>query len=254
MDDSKENNHDATPGFKTDSSDVSSPDETMELEGLLDDFRPLQSYHHKQSLAVSGWAREMIFNNNEIYDYNDIITMIASFYSQGFANYFDETTYPDMNCREQMKFGDVLRTKDKIYLVLDNNNELLEVGLEECMDDITDTEGDYSIDIEIPLSICRHLPHAASFYSKIQWRSMKDGCVIRTVKFYITNDDDFVVEYLGDILDSKYQSIAIRFIDNKFIDFRIGVRKRQCHLMLYKMDYHVKILIIFIKLERIRII
>ena len=103
----------------------------------------IDNYHDRQRLTVFGWTRKNIININDKYNLDDIITIVISYYTQGFANYFDEAF--DANYEQQLQFGDILRTKDSKYMVLDIDNMLQDIGREECLNGFGDDSYDYNV-------------------------------------------------------------------------------------------------------------
>ena len=105
-------------------------------------------------LSIFGFLRNICDDKKE-YDYTDIIKMILKFHKEGYAKYYDQNV--DKDYKEKMVFGDILKTQDHKFQVLDINKDLLEIGE-------IDSDGD--ICILIPLSVCEHSIDAVTFYSK----------------------------------------------------------------------------------------
>ena len=174
------------------------------------------NYEYKQRLIAYGYIRNIRSDENK-YNYDDIIFIIISYYVQGFAKYFaveDES----INYKEQMRFGDILKTKSDEYMVLNMDNELEYVG-----EDDTDEDGDFDIDIKIPSSICKYLVNTPSFYSKYDQIKGYSDAFSLTIKLCVENDDECIVKNLGAALDSKYKSVVIILVDPGFIRFKIGI-------------------------------
>ena len=183
-----------------------------------------EDYAKIEELRVHGYLRDVL---NDETDYDNIITIIIEYYRQGFAKYYDEEINKDY--KEKMKFGDILKRKSpspnfwKIsdFMVLDMNNELQTVGEESY--DIQG--GGREIDIEIPLSICKHLSNAVSFYSKFQkitffqpikYGDLETGRDYIEFMFNIKYDDDWIIKHLNCILRKQYPRILVIFNNTKF--------------------------------------
>ena len=93
--------------------------------------KSIDDYHLKQAMTVFGWTRNNTLTINDQYNFNDIISIIKFYYQQGFAKYFDEAL--DENYKHEMKFGDIVRTKDSKFMAMDIDNELKHVGQEDQM-------------------------------------------------------------------------------------------------------------------------
>ena len=72
-------------------------------------------------LIISGFLRNSIKDDN---DYSFIFAIIFLFYQQGFAKYYNERK--DKHCKQKMRFGDILETKDHKYFILNDNNKMKE--------------------------------------------------------------------------------------------------------------------------------
>ena len=180
-------------------------------------------YHHKQELIICGSIRSITVND---YDYNDIIAIIFSYYQQGFAKYFNEEI--DTDYKEQMQFGDILQTQDDKYMVMDMNDELELVGKNDEVGLWDDDE--FNIEIKIPLSICKHLSNAVSFYSKFDQRQPFRDAFIYTLKLCINNDDESIIQYLGGALSKKYKSIIMYSMNHSLDSMQIGIIEDQAEV------------------------
>ena len=109
-----------------------------------------------------------------------------------------------------MLFGDILKTKNDTYMVLDINNEMHEVG--------TYTIEDWSeviIDISIPFCICKQLSNAESFYSKLyDYKSFKKADEVN-LGLCIKYNDELTIKHFDGPFDPEYESIEIQYFDGQ---------------------------------------
>ena len=151
----------------------------------------------RQSI-ICGFLRNVINDQN---DYSFIFTIITSFYHQGFAKYFDETI--DKNYEQNMRFGDILKTEDHNFMIIDIDNQLTNVG--KFFGPL--------LWINVPFTICNHLYNAVLFYSKVSQNKVVCDSVF---SLDVKHNDQWILQHFDGPLDPQYKSIKIEFIGQKF--------------------------------------
>ena len=135
---------------------------------------------------------------NDEKDYSMIIAIIALFYQQGFAKYYDARI--DKDYKQMMRFGDILLVDWEEYMVMDINNEMKGIS-----------GGLFGDDVDIPLSICKYLSNAVEFYSK--WDEEKLNSTDATIQLFVKYDDEWLINHFDGALNPQFESIAISFED-----------------------------------------
>ena len=171
-----------------------------------------------EQLTVYAFLREIL---NDDIDYTSIIAIITEFFKQGYAKYFDERLNKDF--MKELRFGDIVRKLDDAIYVLNSANKLVYLGGYCQTGGLTE---DMQINISIPLSICKGLSNAVSFYSKIHKneaypRSTDLFAVYAYIYLYISHDDEFIIDKLGGPLKPEYESIGYYARDHNFTHLTI---------------------------------
>ena len=205
--------------YKMSSEDVLNRWEFKSTLGLwLQEYCKGVDREQRAFLAICGYLRDM---NNDGYDYDFIFGIILLFLCQKFAKYYDESI--DKDYKQKMKFGDILKTEEGKYLVLDKENEMREVGDYDYEQEFENGTPHELITISIPFSICKHLERAVSFYSKFDkfrafHRAYKYDLILE-----IRHDDEWIVENLGGVSNSCSNKI-VKFCQCEFMRVeRIGL-------------------------------
>ena len=157
----------------------------------------------REEIVTFGYLRD-VFNDDN--DYSFIVAIIISFYQQGFAKYYDEKV--DKEYKQKMRFGDILKTKDNKYMILDINTELKKVG-KYYIGGSMFVENDINIHLTIPYSICNNLSNAVSFFSKLsQLKSFAEADDYE-LNLCVKHDDEWIIKHFNGPLNPQYESIKI---------------------------------------------
>ena len=166
-------------------------------------------------LLTFGYLRDLL---NEYEDYSFMVVMILLFYQQGFAEFFDADV--DKDYEEKMRFGDILRKKNK-YMVLDMDNEMTEIG--EYSVRWFESEPVTEVTICIPFYICQYLDNAVSFYSKLNISGpFWDTADLYNLELEVEQDDKGLFGYLGGSLNLEYELITMRFINLEIYEIEVN--------------------------------
>ena len=147
-------------------------------------------------VLLTGYVRGIQNDDN---DYMDIISIIMQYHKQPFAKFFGHD-----GDKQNMRFGDIFAESWDIF-ALDINGNSQKVGNYDL-----DCNQEYSIDIEIPLSITEHLSNAVSFYSTIDQHKEFQERDYSYVVINIKHDDQWIIEQFGGPLLPQY---TMRYVD-----------------------------------------
>ena len=182
-------------------------------------------------VVVWGFLRDIL---DDEHDYNDIILIIYAYRKQGFAQYYDESK--DKDYKHQMRFGDILKTNNDKYMVLNINNALERVGdfyTEPCSeDDGSGDDNDEEIYIEIPLSICKRLDNAIAFYANLnKIKSFQDAEYFH-LELKVKHNDEWIINHFNGPLNCNYNEIRV-----VFVRFSAGEQKLNRGVMISFCNY-----------------
>ena len=188
-----------------------------------------------KQLIICGFLRSIIKDEN---DYSFIFALILLFYQQGFAKYFDEKV--DKDYKQKMRFGDILKTKDDEYMILDMNDEMKKIGSYYVDKDMYDQEDDVSyIDLSISFDICKHLDNAQSFYSSLYNIEEFKEVDELDLRLFVKHNDEWIIKQFGGPLDPTYVSIEIQFYNGELDGVRISLKRytKYFYPLKYKINH-----------------
>ena len=201
----------------TGKSKLTQPRNVTECERKSDqlrfDYTESISYDDRNELILAGYLRCLLPNDQN--DYNFIISMINTYYHQGYVQYFDVNT--DKDYKQKMKLGDIIKRPDKYLYVVDIRGHQKYCGRM----DYNAQSKQHINNIEIPYSICSRFDNAVEFYN-FDKKGRNDDDSKYNLRLSVKHNDQWIINHFHGPLKHNYPGIIVHFLDNELLDVTIN--------------------------------